>query len=57
MRRSSRSRRSALAFCAWGALWSLSGCSFLADEFGWYDRLATTARPGATPSSGTVDRP
>ena len=56
MRRSSRSCRSAWLLCTYGVLCSLSGCSFLADEFGWYDRGPLVVHVDRGPP-GTVDHP
>ncbi len=58
MRRSSRRCR-ALACCLLlGSLWSLSGCSLLADEVGWLDRAAPgSLRAPDAPVAGTTERP
>lgn len=56
MKRSSRNRI-AVTLCAWAVLCSLSGCSFLANEFGWYDRAPVAERAVDVGVAGTVDRP
>lgn len=59
MTRSSPSgRRGRLLVLVLPLLASLSGCSFLANEFGWFDRPAPSAQvaPDAPPS-GVMERP
>ena len=56
MRRSSRSRRAVWLVGTYCVLCALSGCSFLADEFGWYDRAPLRTFADDAPA-GTVDHP
>lgn len=57
-RSSSRGRRGRLLVLALPLLASLSGCSFLANEFGWFDRPAPSAQGApAAPPSGLQERP
>ncbi len=55
MRRSSRSR--CRGWLALGLLFSLSSCSFLADEFGFYDRAPIAERAAGVGVSALADRP
>jgi hypothetical protein len=58
MRRSSRRIPRCRSLAAGALLLLLSGCSFLASEFGWLDRPAPDAlRSPDAPPTGTAQRP